>query len=60
MVGIKEPSSKFLKITCPNCSNEQVIFGKVSSKVKCLSCKKMIAKPSGGKTIVMAKVKEVL
>lgn len=60
MQKIKESVSKFLKVTCPSCNNEQVIFGKVSSKVKCLSCNKLIAKPSGGKSVVMAKVKEVL
>lgn len=56
---INQPSSKFLKVAC-SCGNEQVIFGKASLKIKCDSCNKLIAKPSGGKTIVLAKVKEVL
>jgi len=57
---IKGPSSKFLRVVCASCGNEQVVFGKVASKVKCISCKKLLAKPSGGKTIILTKVKEVL
>ncbi len=57
---IKESSSKFLRVVCSGCGKEQVIFGKVSSRVKCLSCGKLIAKPSGGKTRLLVKVKEVL
>jgi small subunit ribosomal protein S27e len=53
-------ASKFLRVICPECSKEQVIFGKAASRIKCNSCNKLIAKPSGGKTIVMAKVKEGL
>lgn len=56
---MSNPSSKFLKVKC-SCGEEQVIFGKTASKVKCGSCKKLIAKPSGGKTIVLARVEEVL
>lgn len=60
MKTINSPKSKFLKVNCPGCEAEQIVFGKVSSKVKCNACKKLIAKPSGGKTVVLAKVKEVL
>lgn len=56
----KKTTSKFLKVICPECNKEQVIFGKATSKINCNSCSKLIAKPSGGKTIVLAKVKEVL
>jgi len=56
----KDSSSKFLRIVCPSCGKEQVIFGKVSSRPRCGSCNKLLAKSSGGKTIVLAKVKEVL
>lgn len=56
---MKEPTSKYLRVEC-ECGNKQLIFGKVSSKVKCSKCSKLIAKPSGGKTIVLSKVKEVL
>ena len=55
-----EPTSKFIKIRCPKCKNEQVIFGKASSIVSCLVCGKVQAEPSGGKSKVKARILEVL
>ena len=57
---IKEHDSKFLKVRCPKCKNEQITFGKVSTTVKCLVCGKVLAKPSGGKATVEARILEVL
>ena len=56
----KEPSSKFIKVRCPKCKNEQIIFGKSASEVKCLVCEKVIAEPTGGKSRIKARVLEVL
>ena len=60
MRAIKEPTTRFIKIRCPKCKNEQIIFGKVSSTVGCLVCGKKVAEPSGGKTKVKARILEVL
>ncbi len=57
---MEEPTSKFVKIRCPKCKNEQVMFGKASSTVKCLVCGKILAEPKGGKAKVKARVLEVL
>jgi small subunit ribosomal protein S27e len=57
---LEEPNSKFVKIRCPKCKNEQVMFGKASSIVKCLVCTKILAEPKGGKAKVKARVLEVL
>ena len=40
--------------------NEQVIFGKASSEVKCLICGQVLAEPSGGKAKIKARVLEIL
>jgi small subunit ribosomal protein S27e len=56
----REPTSKFLKVRCPKCKNEQIIFGNASSNVDCLVCSKEIAKPTGGKATIKARVLEVL
>ncbi|MCK4521185.1 MAG: 30S ribosomal protein S27e [Nanoarchaeota archaeon] len=56
----EEPSSKFIKIRCPKCKNEQIMFGKASSIIKCLVCGKVLAEPTGGKSKVKARVLEVL
>jgi len=57
---IEEPTSKFVRVRCPKCKNEQVIFGKASTRVKCLVCKRLLAEPTGGKTKIRAPVLEVL
>ncbi len=60
MVKDKGPSSSFLKVKCAKCKNEQVIFDKSSTEIKCLVCSKEIAKPTGGKSHLTAKVIESL
>ena len=60
MAELKEPSSKFIKVRCPKCKNEQIIFGKASSKVICLVCGKVLAEPTGGKSRIKARILEVL
>lgn len=57
---IKEPTSKFIKVRCPKCKNEQIVFGKASTIVKCLVCGKVIIEPTGGKSRVKARILEVL
>lgn len=57
---ITAPKSRFIKIRCKKCKNEQIIFGKASSEVKCLVCDSILASPSGGKTKIKARVLEVL
>lgn len=60
MRQIKEPTSKFIKVRCPKCKNEQIIFGKASSEIKCLVCGKTLAECSGGKSRVKSRILEVL
>ncbi|MFQ5474449.1 MAG: 30S ribosomal protein S27e [Candidatus Nanoarchaeia archaeon] len=56
----KGPTSKFIKIRCPKCKNEQIMFGKTSTPVACLVCGKRLAEPTGGKSKVKARILEVL
>jgi small subunit ribosomal protein S27e len=59
-VKLKEPRSKFIKVRCSKCKNEQIIFGKTSTKVKCLVCGKTLAVPTGGKSSIKSRILEVL
>jgi small subunit ribosomal protein S27e len=59
-IELKEPKSKFVKVRCTKCKNEQVIFGKTSTKVKCLVCGKTLAEPTGGKSNIKSRILEVL
>jgi len=52
---IPETKSRFLKIKCPGCGNDQIVFSKASSGIKCLVCSKELASSTGGKIIVKAK-----
>jgi small subunit ribosomal protein S27e len=56
---IQEPKGKFVKVRC-ECKNEQVIFNKAASEVKCLVCDKALATPKGGKANLIGRVLETL
>lgn len=55
-----DTKSKFIKIRCPKCKNEQIIFGKTATNVKCLVCDKILARPTGGKSKIKSRILEVL
>lgn len=57
---IFETKSKFVKVRCAKCKNEQIIFGNASTKVECLVCNKEMTYPTGGKARIAARVLEVL
>ena len=50
------PTSKFIKVRCSKCKNEQIIFGKPSTKITCLVCSTILAEPLGGKAKVKARI----
>lgn len=52
--------SRFVKVRCAKCKNEQVVFGKASSSVKCLVCGAVISEPSGGKARIKARIIEIV
>lgn len=52
--------SKFLKVKCTDCQNEQIIFGNATSKVDCIVCGRTLAEPTGGKAVIKTQIEEVL
>ncbi|MGM5483615.1 MAG: 30S ribosomal protein S27e [Nanobdellota archaeon] len=48
--------ASFVKIRCENCKKEQVIYMNASTPVKCLICGEEVAKPTGGKAKILAKI----
>ena len=56
----KGPTSRFIKVKCNKCKNEQIIFGKPSTEVKCLVCGNTLAKTKGGKAEIDGQILEVL
>lgn len=57
---VTEPKSRFIKVRCPKCKNEQIIFGKPACTVLCLVCNKVITESAGGKGRIKARILEVL
>lgn len=57
---IHETKSKFIKVRCNKCKNEQNIFNKTSTRINCLVCDELIAEPTGGKAKIHARVLEIL
>ncbi|MFO7797178.1 MAG: 30S ribosomal protein S27e [Promethearchaeati archaeon] len=57
---IPQPQSRFLRVKCLNCGNQQVIFGCAATDVECLVCGKTLLQSTGGKARILTKILEVL
>ena len=57
---IPQPKSRFLRVKCLNCGNQQIIFGCSATDVECLVCGKTILQSTGGKARILTKILEVL
>jgi len=58
-ITVRSAKGKFLRIGCPRCGSPQIIYGKAASLVKCDNCNKLLIKTTGGKSRIMACVKEI-
>lgn len=59
-VLIPQPRSKFLRVRCPDCGNEQVVFSHASMVVRCLVCGRVLVQPTGGKAQIQGNILKVL
>ncbi|MEM7819722.1 MAG: 30S ribosomal protein S27e [Candidatus Aenigmatarchaeota archaeon] len=57
---MSEPESRFLKVSCTKCRNEQIIFDKAATTVNCLVCGNILAEPTGGKAKIKTRIVETL
>ncbi len=53
------PRSYFVRVKCPKCGNEQIIFSHASRVVRCLVCDEVLAEPTGGKARIHAPIMAV-
>jgi len=53
-----ETRSKFIRVRCKDCGNEQVIFNKASRIVSCHICGATLAEPTGGKAEIKGEIIE--
>jgi len=59
-MGEKPIKSKFLRISCPRCQCQQIVFGKSATTIKCKKCNYMLLKTTGGKARMRAQVKQII
>ncbi|MDD1717460.1 MAG: 30S ribosomal protein S27e [Methanoregulaceae archaeon] len=52
----RDNRSGFLRVKCPDCEHEQLVFEKASTVVSCVVCGKVLAEPTGGKAKVAAEI----
>ena len=57
---IPKPSSVFLRVKCPKCGNEQLVFSNAVNKINCNVCGETLAEPSGGRAKIKGDVQAVL
>ena len=55
-----KPSSKFIKVRCGDCENEQVLFDKATIPVSCHICGSKLTIPTGGKAKIKGKILEII
>ena len=58
--SVEMPKSKFLKVACRKCKNEQIVFNKASTLVKCMKCDAELVVPTGGEAEIRGKVLRTL
>ncbi len=56
---IPGPRSRFVRVKCQKCGNEQVVFGSAVNIVKCSVCGTELAEPSGGKALIKGEIVSV-
>jgi small subunit ribosomal protein S27e len=53
---IPKPRSKFLRVKCSDCGNEQVVFNSTTMQVNFNVCGAVLAESSGGKAKIRGEV----
>jgi small subunit ribosomal protein S27e len=53
---IPRPRSSFVRVKCPKCGNEQIVFSSPVHKVNCNVCGTEIVEPSGGKAKIKGEI----
>ena len=57
---MRKTKSKFIKVRCKDCENEQVLFDTASTPVSCHICGSKLAIPTGGKAKIKGEILEII
>lgn len=50
----------YIEVECPDCGNEQTLFSKASTEVRCAVCGSTLATPTGGEADLAGEVLSVV
>ena len=53
---IPRPRSRFVRVKCPKCGNEQLVFSHAVNNVNCNVCGAELAEPTGGKVVIKGEI----
>ena len=53
-------TGNFYTVECPDCENEQVVFGKASTEVACAVCGHTLARTTGGLATIEGEIVETV
>jgi len=53
---LPRPKSRFIRVKCPDCGNEQLIFDHATNSVNCNVCGTVLAEPTGGKVAIKGEI----
>lgn len=53
---IPKPNSKFQKVRCAECEEENTLFSHATTAVTCKSCGNLISESTGSKAIIKGKI----
>jgi small subunit ribosomal protein S27e len=53
-------AGQFYKVECPDCENEQTVFGKASTEVACAVCGTTLVRPTGSEADILGEVVETV
>lgn len=59
---VPTPNSRFVRVKCPECGEETIVFNHAKTEVTCQNkdCAELLAKPQGGKAEIFGEITEVL
>jgi small subunit ribosomal protein S27e len=57
---IPMPRSRFVKVRCPSCGNEQIVFDHATFPARCLVCGTVLVAPTGGKAKILGDIVKIL
>jgi small subunit ribosomal protein S27e len=50
----------FLRVACPSCEHEQVVFDRAATEIACGHCGEILAEPAGGLATLRGTVVEAV